>query len=94
MLTALLLMKYCSNEAVFLKRLPAGIAFSFLFTLLVNSSRILTALWIKKIGFQISLMNADTQHELLGAFIYLAYLTAAYLWGDSYLNKKNHENIS
>ncbi|HEX7755398.1 MAG TPA: exosortase K [Niabella sp.] len=90
-LTVLLLVKYSRNEVLFLKRLVTGIGISYLFTLLVNSARILTLLWIKKTAFCTSRIAAGPLHELLGAFIYLLYLTTAYLISDHYLRKK-YEN--
>lgn len=93
-LTICLLLKYCGNCKEFFKKLVIGLLFSYLLTILVNTTRILSLIWLSKERTFSSGINTTYSHEMLGALIYLSYLTGAYLTANNLLIKKRYENIT
>lgn len=94
MLTALLpagylLLKYSGNIKSFLKKLPLAILFVYGLTILANTTRILTAIKLKRNAFIIDHLAPENLHELQGIITYLFYLITAFLLTEKWLQLKS-----
>lgn len=59
--------------------IPIGLLLTYLFTILVNTTRILFSIFIHAEHSPLIAVNASWSHQAEGTFIYLSYLIIAYL---------------
>ncbi|NRB47421.1 MAG: exosortase K [Saprospiraceae bacterium] len=88
------LMSYCllakPNSSWFrnLILLPLVLGAAYLFTILVNSTRILFSIFLHSADAQLLAVDSPWSHQAEGVFIYLSYLIIAYLSIDYFQTQK------
>ena len=68
--------------------LPLVLATTYLFTILVNSTRILFSIYLHSGNSQLLAVDSTWSHQAEGSFIYLSYLIIAYLSLDYFQTQK------
>jgi len=68
--------------------IPISLILTYLFTILVNTTRILFSIFLHTEHSPLFAVNSSWSHQAEGAFIYLSYLIIAYLSIDYFQTKK------
>lgn len=68
--------------------LPLVLGAAYLFTILVNSTRILFSIFLHSADAQLLAVDSPWSHQAEGVFIYLSYLIIAYLSIDYFQTQK------
>lgn len=68
--------------------LPLVLGATYLFTILVNSTRILFSIFLHSANSQLLAIDSPWSHQAEGVFIYLSYLIIAYLSIDYFQTQK------
>lgn len=88
------LMGYCLLKKVGYSQLrnllaiPIGLLLTYLFTILVNTTRILFSIFLHADHSPLFAVNSSWSHQAEGSFVYLSYLIIAYLGIDYFQTKK------
>ncbi|MEP6920750.1 MAG: exosortase K [bacterium] len=74
--------------------IPTTALFAYLATLVANTVRISIALLLRKMSFEVSLLNPNQLHRFEGIFIYFGFLLLLFVIGERVSERYSSENLS
>lgn len=88
LMLAFLSVKYVNKNMHKLYALALSFILAYLFTILVNSSRIFTSIIIQRVNLTVVQQNEAMVHQIIGIITNLTFLIIIYLIAEKTINKK------